>query len=311
MSDVAIIGDVGGHWEQLHAALVSLGCDPERGTVPAGLTVVQVGDLVHRGPHSREVVDLVDRFFHESPDSWVQLIGNHEAQYLRDPMFRWHEVLPDRSVRILNQWYEDGWMRFAHCLSTQGQMLRAPGGTRVQVGQGPLLLTHAGLTAGLFTKLGSPRTAHQAAAAIESDGRSRTGSDYSASWAPGEMLGGPASLSAGVLWAAAADELIPSWLSCVASGRALPQFHQAHGHTSPAYRSKSASSWSRPLRSVPSSALHRFMDEPARLTRVIVLPSAMAAPRSLVEGMCIWGTDPGHGTAPALPWQPLILAAQP
>ena len=39
------------------------------------------------------VGELVDRYLREQPDRWVQLVGNHEAHYLRRPVFAWPEQI--------------------------------------------------------------------------------------------------------------------------------------------------------------------------------------------------------------------------
>lgn len=44
--------------------------------------ICQVGDLIHKGPDSSAVVALVDQIIDSNPGRWVQLLGNHEAQYL-------------------------------------------------------------------------------------------------------------------------------------------------------------------------------------------------------------------------------------
>ena len=81
---VAVIGDLAGHLDELRGELVRLGADASTLRLPDDLTVVQVGDLVHRGPDSDGVVALVDRYLREQPEHWVQLAGNHEGQYVRD-----------------------------------------------------------------------------------------------------------------------------------------------------------------------------------------------------------------------------------
>ena len=97
----AVIGDVGGHAHDLWAEVERLGGDPRSGRLPDDLVVVQVGDLVHRGPHSEEVVAVVDRFLQRSPDRWLQLVGNHEAQYLREPAFEWRQWVNARARATL------------------------------------------------------------------------------------------------------------------------------------------------------------------------------------------------------------------
>jgi hypothetical protein len=66
MATVAVIGDVGGCAVQLAAALERLDAD----TRDAGdMVVIQVGDLVQLR------MDTAWR-------GWIQLAGNHEAQYI-------------------------------------------------------------------------------------------------------------------------------------------------------------------------------------------------------------------------------------
>ncbi|HEY5980374.1 MAG TPA: metallophosphoesterase [Microlunatus sp.] len=206
---IAVIGDVGGHLDELRRELVRLGADPETGELPADLTIVQVGDLVHRGPDSAGVVRLVDRHLRGRGGQWVQLVGNHEAQYLTAPAFAWPERLDDTSADTVRTWWTDGLMRVAVAI-------RADDGSQV-------LITHAGLTSGYWRQvLGAPEDAFQAAEGLNSF----IGAD-DVIFRPGQMLlGGAPDLAAGPLWAAAATELVPGWF-----GAGLP-FSQVHGHTS-------------------------------------------------------------------------------
>ena len=57
MARVAVIGDVGGHADQLRKVLRELGAESEQ--LPSDLIVIQVGDLVDRGPDSIGVLDTV------------------------------------------------------------------------------------------------------------------------------------------------------------------------------------------------------------------------------------------------------------
>ncbi|OLT20517.1 hypothetical protein BJF81_04305 [Ornithinimicrobium sp. CNJ-824] len=149
----AIIGDVGGHLAELEAALTDLGADPATGTLPEDLEVVQLGDLVHRGPDSPGVLALVARFLDASPGRWHQLTGNHEAQYLRPggPAFDWpaQDRLDDEHADLLRSWWEQDLVRVAHHVPTPG-----PG----------TLVTHAGVTPGFasWSTRASPRPACRA-----------------------------------------------------------------------------------------------------------------------------------------------------
>jgi hypothetical protein len=71
MGRIVLVGDVGGFPGEL-ARVVGEGGD----------LVIQVGDLVDRGPDSPGVLALVRERLERDRRGWVQLIGNHEWQYL-------------------------------------------------------------------------------------------------------------------------------------------------------------------------------------------------------------------------------------
>ncbi len=206
---VAVIGDVAGHIAPLRAELRRLGAHAQTERLPPDLLVVQVGDLVHRGPGSAAVVALVDRYLNEQPGQWVQLVGNHEAHYLAEPRFRWSEQLDPAAVETIRGWWAGGKMLAAVALRTS---------------QEDLLVTHAGLTVGFWREILDRRTS----AAVVADAlNSLIGTHEDVLFTAGQLLGGgrPARL-AGPLWAATATELIPPWVST-----RLP-FSQLHGHSS-------------------------------------------------------------------------------
>lgn len=205
---IAVVGDVAGHLDELRSELTRLGADEKTARLPSDLTVIQVGDLVHRGPASDGVIALVDRYLKEQPGQWIQLVGNHEAQYLREPAFDWSERISADGVATLRRWWSTGQMRAAACVSAESESF---------------LITHAGLTAAYWREtLGAPRSAEQSAAAINA----LIGTDDAVLFHAGQMLGGrKVDRAAGPIWAAAATELVPGWL-----GSTLP-FSQLHGHT--------------------------------------------------------------------------------
>lgn len=202
---VAVIGDVSGHLTALRTELARLGVDPG-GALPPDLVVIQVGDLVHRGPDSEGVVSLVDHYLQSQPDQWVQLVGNHEAQYLREPAFHWPERIARDAIDTLRRWWASGRMRAAVVLETPGESY---------------LLTHAGLTEPFWRRaLVAPEDPADAADRINQ----LIGRDDDTLFRAGVLLGRDA--VAGPVWASACVELVPSWLD-----HRLP-FSQVHGHTS-------------------------------------------------------------------------------
>jgi hypothetical protein len=259
---VVVIGDVGGHLVALERELRRLGAHPETGDLPAGLVVVQVGDLIHRGPDSSGVVRLVDRYLHHQPDQWVQLVGNHEAQYLHEPVFRWPERLDRRSADRLRDWWHDGRMQVAATVETPA---------------GPHLVTHAGVTASFWSQvLDRPSTAAEAVAVLNSMPASRQDELFRA----GKLLHGARRDAGpvGPLWACAATELLPSWVA-----RELP-FSQVHGHTS-------VFDWRR-----------RTFRVDAEIARRTVVDESARHELTSLDGGQVIGVDPGHELAVATQW---------
>jgi calcineurin-like phosphoesterase family protein len=202
---IAVIGDVGGHAGPLRRELARLGARPD-GSLPDDLIVIQVGDLIHRGPDSAEVVDTVDHYLRTQPDQWIQLIGNHEAHYLRPPVFAWPETLDANHVRIIKRWWQDGSAGVA---------------AAVEASYESILITHAGITAEFWASvLGGPSTAAEAARRINE----LATTDADTVFRAGTMLHGTTASDAGPLWADTMTELLPGW-----ADTRMP-FSQIHGH---------------------------------------------------------------------------------
>jgi hypothetical protein len=202
---IAVIGDVGGHAEPLRHELARLGAHPD-GSLPEDLIVVQVGDLIHRGPDSAQVVDIVDRYLDTQPTQWIQLIGNHEAHYLQPPVFAWPETLSRKHIRVINRWWHSGTAAVA---------------AAVEASYESFLITHAGITAEFWASvLGGPTTAAEAARRINDLAKAGADTVFRA----GVMLHGTTAPDAGPLWADTMTELLPGW-----ADRQMP-FSQIHGH---------------------------------------------------------------------------------
>ena len=266
---VALFGDVGGQAAPLRAALIELGADPVTLKLPPDLTVVQVGDLIHRGPDSHGVLQIVRDAFAVQPDQWVQLAGNHEAQYLTPPKFHWPERMSDDDLETMFEWWRRRRMRVAAAIDV--------GDSR------DYLVTHAGLTEGFWRHfIGMPDSALSAARALNGlVGRLHENWIYR----PGIMLTGEVDLSAGPLWASAPDELLPSWLRTSESA----PFHQVHGHSS-------TIDW-------VTGRRYGRADLIIDVTENVELRHATA----VIEGQIIVGIDPGHGRRPAKSWGPLVI----
>lgn len=206
MAKVVVIGDVGGHPDQLRAALRAVGSRPSDGQLPPDVVVVQVGDLVDRGPDSAGVLAIVARYLDRQPGQWVQLAGNHESQHLLGGVRFWPEPLTEAAADQLRRWWQNGQMSVA---------------AAVRTGDGAeVLITHAGLTPGNWHALGEPLDAASAAARLNA--------------CPEPMIWKGSGLDdgePGPLWADAGYELYEPWMRYYAGGGFVP-FDQIHGHSS-------------------------------------------------------------------------------
>ncbi|NGY63504.1 metallophosphoesterase [Lentzea sp. NEAU-D13] len=196
MTRVAVIGDVGGHADQLRKVLREL--QAEIGQLPSDLLVIQVGDLVDRGPDSLGVLDTVAPLLTER---WVQLAGNHEAQYLPGSTIFWPEPLPRRGVETLREWWADGRMQVAAAITANGE---------------EFLLTHAGLTLAAWRQLGEPASAARAAYLLNERPELIW---YMGAHARDEQ--------AGPLWAESGAALHEPWMRY----EGIVPFGQIHGHS--------------------------------------------------------------------------------
>ena len=187
MARIVLIGDVGGCVSQLSRVVAPLVEDPRT-------IVIQVGDLIDRGPDSPGVLDLVGQRLEESPGRWIQLIGNHESQYVGGRSF-WPEPLPQDSSALLRNWW-------------QTDRLRVAAAVRTADGE-ELLVTHAGLTVAAWRDLGAPVTAATAAELLNTR--------------PDGLL----SDELGPLWAEAGPHLYASWLHAPEPA----PYSQVHGHS--------------------------------------------------------------------------------
>ncbi len=268
---VAVIGDVGGQRDALADQLLALGAEPDTLRLPDDLTVVQVGDLMHRGPDSSGVIALVDRAMTEQPCRWVQLTGNHEALYLGLPQFHWPERLSAADRETINRWWATQRLRIAAAIEVDG-------------GEAQYLVTHAGLTQGFWRHfLGMPGSGAGAARALN-----RLIGSLHEKWLfrPGVMVTTSIDLSAGPMWASAPDELIPSWRETALQ---MP-FHQVHGHSG-------LVDWATGRHLGLPDRVGPFAEDP-----VLRHTTVMIGDRRIV------GIDPGHGRRRAPTWGPLVLA---
>lgn len=273
---VVVIGDIGGHRRVLRHVLRTLGVDVDSAAIPEGTCIIQVGDLIGGRFEDASVIDDVDRLLDANPGRWIQLAGNWEARHLGGPVFgkRGHADVPlsdDAEMRLRAWWKATSMVVAATVRSRCGD-----------VG----LITHAGVTRPFWLReLNAERDASLCASRLNTLARAHPRVVFR----PGMMLGAsPHQRPPGPVWAAAGQELWPSW-----SGHAMP-FHQIHGHTS-AYNFRGRT-W--------------FPDVPQRLRQSAEVVQGKRHVRWANDGRTIVCVDPGLGRTPRLAdLVPLVFSA--
>lgn len=216
----AVFGDVGGHYLPFVKGLNELGVrtgeKAEEYVIPKNLTIIQAGDLIHKGPHSDALVYLADTMMvnnNANPDRgrWVQLIGNHESMYIPGAPIFWDFECNEKSFLTINKWWFKKEAQL-HFVIPQN------------IGK-PYLVTHAGVSSYFYARTqdkneGIPALSRH----LEALQPQRM---IEASFA-GAMLYGKLSTQAGVFWAESTREVYGTWIN-----QEEAPFHQIHGHCPP------------------------------------------------------------------------------
>lgn len=206
-----VFGDVAGHFRPLKRSLKSLGVDVKSLVIPDDTIIVQVGDLVHKGPNSTLVVNLVDGLMRNNPGQWIQLAGNHELPYVTNHRFFYPDRVEEATAEILRYWKRSGLLKAAYAFSR---------------GPEQFLVSHAGVT--------SPQFIRHGAADAYSIAESLNVSNWDKNRSPGNMFYGRGhNRSADPFWAECVGELYSSWAFGHDGESPVPSFHQIHGHSSP------------------------------------------------------------------------------
>lgn len=91
-TEIIVVPDLHGRPEALEAILRGTGfVDSDGNTTPSGTWLVQLGDMLDRGPHPRACVERMMNLQAQSPDRVRVLRGNHEEMALNaddDPMVK-------------------------------------------------------------------------------------------------------------------------------------------------------------------------------------------------------------------------------
>ncbi len=209
---VAVIGDVGAQPTRLLRALGQLGCDHHTGTIPKGLQIVQVGDLVRLRdgyePGSLEAVGIVDRFLRASPKQWFQIWGNHELAVLGgDRMQEWSTRKYPTVESVLRRWWVNRSALLALAVDNY-------------------LITHAGMTVGAFEQISDGAGLDPSAIALALN-RPLNDSPPGSPGTGGRLVYGTTWTSVGCAWAEVCLELSQPWVD-----RGSMPCDQIHGHGS-------------------------------------------------------------------------------
>lgn len=216
---VVAIGDIGGHYDQLINTLVELGVDLERALIPAGLSVIQIGDLIHKGPRSDDIITLVDLLMNTNnhdpaQGNWYQCFGNHEMLHIPGGVqFGIYCDCSIETIRTLERWWTKKQAHIAIGIKHEYDFQR----------EDFTVATHAGVTITWWRK-----ACHQngySGAELVLFLNNLMDSAPKALNNAGIMLGGPSSFRASPIWAESSNEVYASW------DEDYMPFSQIHGHT--------------------------------------------------------------------------------
>lgn len=278
-----VFGDTGGHGKQLLASLAELGLDFDTLKLPEDVTVVHLGDLIHKGPNSNQLVHFVNSVMAANPGRWIQLFGNHELHHVPEAPKFWNCDCDLHTVTTLNSWLDSGQAKLTWALDDFSEL---------QFGSSPekhfapevkrVLFSHAGMTRMFWREMGEHESAVATARATNAVPMSQVSR-------PGVMLRDPSKPAnrihrPGPAWALAHSEVFSSWTDTV-----MP-FAQIHGHST-------GFSWTQ--HGWFSSVPQMFADSTE------LYPQERVSVTHLGENLML-GIDPGFDKSADLPQQPYL-----
>lgn len=263
---VFVFGDTGGHFPQLSRALQNVvGWDFHTKKLPEDVLVIHCGDIIHKGPSSEYALEMIDDIMTANPGQWIQLLGNHELQYVDGGEKFWPWPIRMNGQLILDKWVKNGQVRMAYALPEFQSFvnLEVSAKPKIVVPDKPILFTHSGVTWAFWKQFGFEEDAVKLAEAINK-------APVAVSGRSGVMLNRRAIV--GPAWAHVASEVWESWRS-----HDMP-FIQVHGHTN-AYDFEKNRWWG----NTPMAFRKSSKNNPE--TRCVVVP---------VGGSLQIGIDPGY-----------------
>lgn len=213
-----VFGDTGGQYTPLYNGLLKIGLHPKTLKLPKNTTIIHVGDLIHKGPDSLKVLQLVDSVMEVNPENWIQLLGNHEMNYIEGSIFFWRDLIPVEGQIILQKWLRESRVQLAVALNDA----YIPAYMSNLDESKSLLITHAGLTRRYWVNdLDKSNTVNKIANKLNYSPISKISQG-------GEIIYGPSAdgkpYDPSPIWATS-KELWSSWVNSH-----MP-FNQIHGHT--------------------------------------------------------------------------------
>lgn len=216
-----VFGDTGGHATQLWQSLKDIGVDVDTGFIPEDVRIIHLGDLIHKGPDSKLLLQRVNKLVRRNPTRWVQVLGNHEFQHLEGSPYFWKCKCDIDDVNIIADWFEMGLAAASFAVPAFTSMkLEVSSKPKVAIPESGILFTHAGLTWDWWNSLGQPENPVEVSMHLNSF-------PVDLITVPGEMLGYQGGRP-GPVWAVGNTEVFNSWQ---ANPEPMP-FIQMHGHTS-------------------------------------------------------------------------------
>lgn len=137
-----VFGDTGGHFQQLKNGLIKAGMSEDY-VLPKDTTIIHCGDLVNKGPHSNELVFMVEEIRLKNPNRWIQIMGNHEAQYLGGYHFTDNNTLDSTGSTILRKWNMQNFIHLIYCIPEHAKVVTSQEEYYLKK---PTILSHAGLS---------------------------------------------------------------------------------------------------------------------------------------------------------------------
>lgn len=230
----AVFGDVHAHITPMTNTLGLLGWNPQTLVIPKNLTIIQVGDLIHKGKETNQIIALVDGIMERNNDdpecgTWIQLMGNHESQYFNGAAKFWRNECSPESAATLRRWLDDGRMLFSYLIPQDDAK--------------PYMLSHGGVNPFWYYRaeplFHAVQSGSKTTEAILQQARVNRTPENFVEWLnsmygtphfvarPGTMLRGGISRKAGPVWAESVREVYVQWRD-----GDVP-FHQIHGHATP------------------------------------------------------------------------------